>query len=233
MKKNKMWIAVCLLACFFQTVGAQTATVEPTLSVKTVVPKAKDCFRAMPDSLLPLLTAVNRADCIDFLESKMKAEVTNRFGKKSEMTALTDNFISLQLTAQSTWQMKLLAVSDSTYVVCTVSTVMAPAADSHIAFYTPDWKPLSTTVHLAAWPKADDFFIAPSDSSLTHEYEQVRRLTDLSLVKAELNAETSILTFQYATTDYVEKEVSKRLVPYLKPQIAYYWKEGCFQPMGE
>ena len=39
---------------------------------------AKDCFKAMPDSLTPLLTEVNKADCIDFLESKMKAEVTNR-----------------------------------------------------------------------------------------------------------------------------------------------------------
>ena len=38
---------------------------------------AKTCFTNMPDSLSPLLTAVNRADFIDFLESKMKAEVTN------------------------------------------------------------------------------------------------------------------------------------------------------------
>ena len=35
---------------------------------------AKTCFTNMPDSLSPLLTAVNRADFIDFLESKMKAE---------------------------------------------------------------------------------------------------------------------------------------------------------------
>ena len=50
--------------------------------------EAKTFFKNMPDSLSPLLTAVNRADCIDFLESKMKAEVTNRFGGKSEMTEL-------------------------------------------------------------------------------------------------------------------------------------------------
>ena len=30
---------------------------------------AKTCFTNMPDSLSPLLTAVNRADFIDFLES--------------------------------------------------------------------------------------------------------------------------------------------------------------------
>ena len=48
--------------------------------------EAKTLFVNIPDSLTPLLTKVNREDCIDFLESKMKAQVENRFGKKSEMT---------------------------------------------------------------------------------------------------------------------------------------------------
>ena len=99
---------------------------------------AKTCFTNMPDSLSPLLTAVNRADFIDFLESKMKAEVTNRFGGKSEMTELTPDYIRVQVTPQSTWQMKLLSVNDSTRLICTVSTVCAPACDSHIKFYTTD-----------------------------------------------------------------------------------------------
>ena len=59
---------------------------------------AKTCFTNMPDSLSPLLTAVNRADFIDFLESKMKAEVTNRFGGKSEMTELAPDYIRIQMT---------------------------------------------------------------------------------------------------------------------------------------
>ena len=75
---------------------------------------AKTCFTNMPDSLSPLLTAVNRADFIDFLESKMKAEVTNRFGGKSEMTELTPDYIRVQVTPQSTWQMKLF-VSERQY----------------------------------------------------------------------------------------------------------------------
>ena len=72
--------------------------------------EAKTFFKNMPDSLSPLLTAVNRADCIDFLESKMKAEVTNRFGGKSEMTELAPDYIRIQRTPQSSWQMNLLAL---------------------------------------------------------------------------------------------------------------------------
>ena len=37
----------------------------------------------------PLLTKVNREDCVDFLASNMKAEVKNRFGKVSELKRLT------------------------------------------------------------------------------------------------------------------------------------------------
>ena len=40
----------------------------------------KSVFIAMPDSITPLLSQVNKEDCVDFLDSNMKAEVTNRFG---------------------------------------------------------------------------------------------------------------------------------------------------------
>ena len=78
---------------------------------------AKDCFKAMPDSLMPLLTQVNRADFIDFLESDMRAEVTNRFNRKSEMTRLTKDYIRIQMTERSSWQMKVLPLNDSVRVV--------------------------------------------------------------------------------------------------------------------
>ena len=44
--------------------------------------EARTVFVQMPDSILPLLTEVNRADCIDFLDSHMRAQVTNRFGTR-------------------------------------------------------------------------------------------------------------------------------------------------------
>ena len=83
--------------------------------------EAKTLFVNIPDSLTPLLTKVNREDCIDFLESKMKAQVENRFGKKSEMTELGTDYVRMQMSPQTSWQMKVLALSDTTKVVCLVS----------------------------------------------------------------------------------------------------------------
>lgn len=190
--------------------------------------EAKTCFKNMPDSICPLLSAVNRADFIDFLESKMKAEVTNSFGGKSEMTELSPDYIRVQMTPQSTWQMKLLPVNDSTKVICTVSTVCAPACDSHINFYTTDWKELPAASYLPALPAMDDFIIQAPDTVDVYEYQAARRQADMLLVKTDLSAKDTALTFTFTTPDYMEKEAAEKLKPFIRRPIAYTWNQGRF-----
>lgn len=190
--------------------------------------EAKTCFKNMPDSICPLLSAVNRADFIDFLESKMKAEVTNSLGGKSEMTELSPDYIRVQMTPQSTWQMKLLPVNDSTKVICTVSTVCAPACDSHINFYTTDWKELPAASYLPALPAMDDFIIQAPDTVDVYEYQAARRQADMLLVKTDLSAKDTALTFTFTTPDYMEKEAAEKLKPFIRRPIAYTWNQGRF-----
>ena len=159
MKINKFVITI-----FFSAVGLFASTALWAQEAKTL-------FVNMPDSLSPLLTKVNREDCIDFLESKMKAQVENRFGKKSEMTDLSKDYIRMQMSSQSTWQMKVLALNDSTNVICTVSTACAPACDSSIRFYTDDWKPLTTSLFIMYFRVMGDI-----------EHLQLNRLQHLSLL---------------------------------------------------
>ena len=102
----------------------------------------RSLFVAMPDSVLPLLTKTNRMDCIDFLDSNMKAEVKNRFNNTSELKVLTKDYLELQLTSQSSVEMKLLPMNDSVKVVCMVHTVCGPVCDSEITFYDTQWKQL-------------------------------------------------------------------------------------------
>lgn len=191
--------------------------------------QAKYYFINMPDSMSSLLTAVNRADCIDFLESKMKAEVTNRFGGKSEMTELAPDYIRMQMTPKSSWQMKLLAVNDSTKVICTVSTACAPACDSHIRFYTTDWKELPADAYLPALPSMDDFIAAAPDTTDIYEYQSARRQADMLLMKADLSARDATLTFTFTTSGYMEKETADKLKPFIRRPITYVWEEGKFK----
>ena len=89
----------------------------------------KSYFISMPDSIIPLLTKVNREDCVDFLDSKMKAEVKNKFGNISELKALTDNYLLLQTTSNSYIEMKLLSVNDSTKIIGVSRSYKAKAVD--------------------------------------------------------------------------------------------------------
>ena len=214
MKINKLVITI-----FFSAVGLFASTALWAQEAKTL-------FVNMPDSLSPLLTKVNREDCIDFLESKMKAQVENRFGKKSEMTDLSKDYIRMQMSSQSTWQMKVLALNDSTNVICTVSTACAPACDSSIRFYTDDWKPLTASLFITL-PVMGDFLNTP-DSASVYEFDEARRSADILLMKADFNKENTELTVTLTTPDYMSKETAEKLKPFLHRPIVYHWKNGAF-----
>ncbi|WP_455674884.1 DUF3256 family protein [Phocaeicola sp.] len=185
----------------------------------------KSLFVSMPDSVAPLLTKVNREDCIDFLASNMKAEVKNRFGNPSELKKLTGDYLFMQTTPQSSVEMKLLPVNDSVKVVCVVNTVCASACDSQLRFYSTDWNelPVEDFVQL---PLADAFY-ASADSS--EAYADIRAKADMELIKIELSPENTTLSFTYTTPDYLAKEDREKISAYLrKSPVVYKWGGGKF-----
>ena len=188
----------------------------------------KSVFVSMPDSIAPLFTKVNKEDCIDFLDSGMKAVLTNRFGNKSEMKALSDDYVLMQSTSGSSLEMKLLPVNDSTKVVCMVKTVCASACDSEVHFYTSDWSGELPMADFLTMPDARMFFL-PIDS-VTEEYELIRKKADMHLVKASLSKDDASLTYIYTTPDYLNKEDREKLLPYLRKEpIVLKWQEGKFR----
>ena len=188
----------------------------------------KTVFVAMPDSLTPLLTKVNKEDCIDFLASNMKAEVKNRFDKPAEMKVLTEDYMQLQMTKSSTLEMKLLPLNDSIKVVCMVKTVCASACDSEIHFYSPDWKEELSSADFLQKPSQDAFFVQADSTS--EEYVLARKCADVNLMKAVLSKDDASLTFYYTTPDYMNKETREKLEPYLrKDPVVLQWQDGKFR----
>ena len=201
-----------LLFCFLSVFGQDMKTV----------------FVAMPDSLTPLLTKVNKEDCIDFLASNMKAEVKNRFDKPAEMKVLTEDYMQLQMTENSTLEMKLLPLNDSVKVVCMVKTVCASACDSNIHFYSSDWKEELSSADFLQKPSQDAFFLQADPAS--EEYVLAKKTADVNLMKAVLSKEDATLTFIYTTPDYMNKETREKLEPYLRKEpVVLKWQEGKFR----
>ena len=188
----------------------------------------KSVFIAMPDSIAPLLSQVNKEDCVDFLDSNMKAEVTNRFGGKTEMKVLTDDYVLMQTTPGSTLEMKLFPVNDSTKVVCMVKTVCASACDSEIRFYASDWSKELSMDDFLQRPDVEAFYL-PQDS-ITEEYTLTRKKADMDLMKASLSKNDASLTFIYTTPEYMNKEDKEKLLPSLRKEpIVLQWQDGKFR----
>lgn len=209
----RRYLSIFALLCCFLSVSGQ--------DMKTI-------FVAMPDSLTPLLTKVNKEDCIDFLASNMKAEVKNRFDKSAEMKALTEDYLQFQMTENSLLEMKLLPLNDSVKVVCMVKTVCSSACDSEIHFYTSDWKEELSSADYLQKPLQDAFFIQADTTS--EEYVLARKSADVNLVKAMLSKDDSSLAFIYTTPDYMNKETREKLEPYLRKEpVVLRWQEGKFR----
>lgn len=187
---------------------------------------AKSVFINMPDSLSPLLTKVNREDFADFLESKMKAVVKNRMEKMSEMKEMTKDYLFLQTTSQSSFQLKLLQLNDTTKIICVVNTACAPVCDSRVLFYTPNWKEIPSKDYIEM-PGIECFFLAP-DSTQVETYNNARAPLNIYLLKADLSKDNNELTFTFTTPEYLDGSEAKALEPFLKKVLVYVWKDGRF-----
>ena len=210
MKKS---ILLMLLSCMALSMAAQDM---------------KSVFISMPDSITPFLTKVNKEDCVDFLDSNMKAEVSTRLGGTAEMKVLTDDYVWMQTTPTSSLEMRLFPVNDSVKVVCMVKTVCASACDSHIRFYTSDWSKQFRTEDFLQAPTGESFF-QPNDS-LTDEALVVRKKADMHLLKASLSKDDASLTFIYTTPEYLNKEDREKLLPHLRQEpIILKWENGKFR----
>ena len=188
----------------------------------------KSVFVSMPDSIAPLLTKVNKEDCVDFLAYNMKAEVKNRFGGATELKVLTDDYLFLQTTANSSMEMKLLPINDSTKVVCVIKTVCSSACDSEVHFYSSDWKQKLITTDYLSKPEGDIFFL-PIDLA-DEESALICKEANVHLMKASLSKEDVSLTFIYTTPDYLNKENKEKLEPYLRKEpVVLKWEEGKFR----
>lgn len=187
----------------------------------------KSIFVNMPDSIEPLLTKVNKEDCVDFLDSGMKAVVKNRFDRSAELKVLTSDYLQMQLSDVSTLELKLLPLKDSVRIICMVKTVCASACDSDVRFFDTKWNELDASDFLK-YPIEDVFFL-PLDS-LTDDVQELRAKADICLMKASLSADDSSLTWEYTTPLTLHKDDRERLIPLLRKELlTMQWVEGRFE----
>ena len=131
---------ILLAALYFVALGSSAQT--PMSQV----------LKQMPDTLVPYLSENNKLDMIDFLDSKMKAEVHNLLDGKTELITLTERSAVLQLNEASRLDFRLLDVSEpvdsASQILCLISTYGTDVRESRVGFYSVHWRKLPTVQYL-------------------------------------------------------------------------------------
>ena len=170
-------------------------------------------FVGMPDSIVPLLTQNNRADCVDFIDAKMRAQVSNRLGGKSELLQLTDDYLKMKMSSRGTLEMKLLPRSGGDTLICMVRSVCAEACDSRITFYTKEW---TECTDYFEYPRIKEFFNAGDSLG------KVLDMADIYLVRLSLSPANADVEATYTMPAYMSQSDSAFVSKYLQ-KIIYHW----------
>lgn len=174
-------------------------------------------FAGMPGRLLPLLNLDNRLDCLDLYNSKMNAEVTNVWGERSRLTAKTADYLRVELSAASRMELKLLPLGNDT-VIGRIHTVLTPAADSRVDFFTTAWEPWGGV--LVVPPSVDEFWMRP-DTVTEVRFEELRRAAGVAWVEAVFSSAGDTLTYSLSL-DNVRSDWREEMRRCLRP-VAYHW----------
>ncbi len=198
-------------------------TIFTFVAITTNAQEMRTIFTEMPDSIIPLLTHSNRADCVDFLDAKMRARVTNRLDGHSELLQLTPDYLKMKLTGHTFLQMKLLPRSTGDTIICIINTVCAEACDSRIRFYTKEWKKISPDARLFKRPSIKEFFTT-SDS-----LNEILRIADMYLVELTLSPSGTTMQASYTMPAYMSRNDSIFVTKNMHP-IEYRWTGKAFEP---
>ncbi len=193
--------------------------------------KAQDMakiFADMPDEYIPHLESAWRKDLIDLYSSGKPATLKNTMEGNSSLLKLTKDYLQLQSTERSMLEIKLLPLINNTFIVCMVTTVNAPIADSRIAFFTSEWKPLQADDLLT--PVTGDWFLKEDADKASDAYQDIVSRLDMELIQYSLSPDSLTLTANYMTPAYLGKAEQKKLIPYLKeyPKV-FTWDNSRFK----
>ena len=185
----------------------------------------RDMFIAMPDSVLPLLSGINRLDMLDFHDSGMKSVVRNRLEGNSELVEIDSNSMRIRYTGNSEVAIRLYYYKDSVPVACLVHTVTSNGlSDSRVNFYDSNWNRLDGS-RLLRIPTLEDFI---RDGLSRDSVSYVHRMSPVNSIKVRFTDNPEQMEFEYTGIRFTGED-SLRCASCLKPDpLLYEWNGKRF-----
>ncbi len=185
-------------------------------------------FTNIPDQNIPQLENAWRKDLIELYNSGKEARLQNMMNGYSVLKKLTPDYLLLEVTERSIIEMKLFPLVNNTNIVCVITTVSGPVADSRVEFFSPEWEKLSASDLFT--PVSLDWFIREDvDKGSSGYLDAISRL-DVNLIQYQLSSDALTLTATLTTPLYLSKEEREKVIPFIKsePKV-YIWEKFHFK----
>lgn len=168
-----------------------TDSVAPRKSIDSI-------FISAPNAELAMLDLNSRLDMVDLYNYNMTAKSENIFSGLSILQEKSNNFIRIQLTDVSTWELMRLYKENEDIYAC-IYTLTYPTTQSRIRFYAEDW---SVEDDVALPQLCLDDFCQTTDSISTERAQELRaKLTPMYVgMTWEKEDATSLPTLKLAVT---------------------------------
>ena len=181
----------------------------------------REIWLSMPDSMVRYLNKSKRIEFLDYVDMKVKTDVTNLLQGSSVMDTITSNYLSVKLNEVSVIQMRLLPVSGSDSLLCVVRTYSAPAAESTVNFFTQDWQLVGSMSFDSKQ------LIAKPDTMSEQRFTELRAMIEPVMVQAELSADRDELFLQLSMP--LLNSEDKKAVGSIISQIKLKWNGETFK----
>ena len=191
-------------------------------------------FVDMPDSIVPLLSSVNRQDGMDYVDNDMSLDVTNKLGNITTISGEKNRYIDISTASKAWTRLLLLPTAQGDTLICMVKTVsIDKARDSQIHFYNKEWTSLNTADYVKQ-PSIENF-MAFNESINEEERAELMRKIDIMLMEISTNYEKDdaqqdipTLIFTLHSQAYMNEEDQKLITPFIKEVIRMRWNGNRF-----
>lgn len=203
---NKLLILLCLMAPL-------------AMSAQTV----NEIFRTMPSEMFPGFTEANKTMLLVDTGHTVVPYALGQVAKEVH----TADYLRIKTSDIGTLQLKLLPLTTDSIVVCIIRTVCAPACDSHIAFYTPDWVELDAKNLFPTISKEIFYDYSQKNSD---NYKYAVSLPDISPIAAEFADGSTDLTLKLDVETHLSDNDRAAVNPFLTNNpVTLRWQNGSFR----
>lgn len=193
------------------------------LSTMIQAQQVGDLFKVMPPELLPGVSEGNKTM---LLIDSGRSTIPYPLGEITK-EAYGDDYLRIQTSDSGKLQLKLLPVSDDSVVVCLIKTVCGSVCDSHISFYTTEWKKLDREAFLPTF-SAEIFLNSSQKKSENDKYAV--SLPDVYPISAAFNETGTDLTLTFHYKELLTEEQIQQLKPLLKgDSVVLTWENASFR----